>query len=163
MRMSRHSRFWMTGCMALVLLIAQQAPTRMQREADASRRSAIKLLSPYPMDETIRKIESAARTHGLPVLAIVEPQTTPADLPHSLMQPTQVLVLGDSSKTTPVVQTEADQMIELPLQVWVAERADGQTQVTVHDPANLAHSEGLPEDLMANLAALPTWMNAALI
>lgn len=158
----RVSRYWMTGCMALVLLAAQQAPARQQRvDADSTRRGLLKLTSKYNLDETISKIENAARQRGLPVLAIVAPRQSAldnSDKPAS----TQVLVLGDEGGTTPVVQSTGDQGIELPLKVVVAQQPDGSTAVEISDPAALGEANGLPEQMVQSMAAMPDWVDAAL-
>lgn len=154
-------RYWMTGCMALVLLAAQQAPARQQRVDADSRRGCLRMQSKYPVDETIRKIESAARSRGLLVLAVVD---AARDVPGDGVEPTRVLVLGDRTGTTPVLQDDGSgDGIDLPMRVLVASREDGSTEVTISDPASLAREvPDLPAELARSVEALPALMDAAL-
>lgn len=158
------SRYWITGCMALVLLAAGQTPSRA--ESESARRGWITRTSRYSVDETIDKLEKAAHERGIAVFAKVDnrpatanPSATVADGEAS---GSQVLVLGPDDTGTPVMQSENRARIELPLQIRVERGPDGRTVVAVNDSAYLAEQGGAPSDVLSNVAALPGLIDSAL-
>lgn len=157
----RMTRYWMTGCMALVLLVAGRWPVREElEETHLRQRSWITLTSKYDMDETVRQIEQSARDSGLPVLA-----RTVADSPQGQvgrLQPAQVLVLGDEGGQTPVLQAASDATPELPWRVLVRPRPDGRADVLLTDPRGVALPDGVARDTQDKVAALPQMLRAAI-
>lgn len=147
------SRFWMTGCTALVLLAAGDA----QPPADegSSRRQAVTLASGYPVDETLECIVRQARHQGLAVVARL-------DAPSDAAAGRRVLVLGDEAQRTPVLQGQPHNRLALPLQVVVAPTADGRAEVAVDDAAYWQQQPVVPGEVVARVAALPTLIESAL-
>lgn len=160
----RMSRYWISGCMALVLLAAGQTPGRA--ESDSARRGWITRTSRFSVDETMAKLERAAQERGIAVFAKVD-NRTPAALGGEAAtgdhQPaSQVLVLSADDAGTPVMQSESRARIELPLQIRVERGPDGRTVVAVNDSAYLAEQGGAPSDVLSNVAALPGLIDSAL-
>lgn len=160
----RMSRYWISGCMALVLLAAGQASGRA--ESDSARRGWITRTSRFSVDETVAKLERAAQERGIAVFAKVDNRVpapvgsqaaTSDQLPAS-----QVLVLSADDSGTPVMQSESRARIELPLQIRVEQGPDGRTVVAVNDSAYLAEQGGAPSDVLSNVAALPGLIDSAL-
>jgi uncharacterized protein (DUF302 family) len=160
MRLSRH---WMTGCMALVMLIAGRVPLsnlRAEGEPGEQRRWRVESASQRPLDETLVRLSDAARRHGLAVLATVPPATM-ADLGSGA----RVVVLGRRDGQTPVVQQgDAGAALgwSLPLRLVVHADADGSTRVSYEDPSILKGLSELPADVQADLALLPRIVAEAL-
>ena len=138
------NRIWMTGCMALVLLLAGRAPVRAAQEDDRpDSRSRITLSSRYGLDETTRRVEQLARSLGWSIVA----RTRPSPAAGEALAPVadRVLVWGDESGRTPAFQPEGAPLPSLPWQIWLKARADGGTEVSLIDPAALpVPQEGAP-------------------
>lgn len=138
MRMSK--RIWMTGCMALVLVAAGRWPVRDsddQEDADQrGQRTRITLTSKYDLAETLRHVERSVRSAGLPVVARAVPKVPGADPVAS--DAARVLVLGDDAGRTPIMQADGAPAPELPWQVLIHQRPDGQTEVLLPAPEALA-------------------------
>jgi len=154
-------RYWMTGCMALILLVAGRWPQRDDLEDDHLRqRARIALTSKYDMDETVRQIERSVRRNGLPVVlrtTVRPPNGT--DQPH---EQARVLVLGDEDGHTPVLQTQDQGRPELPWTVVIRQRADGQAEVLLSDPVAMAPPEGVSQQTLQKVADLPGMLKAVL-
>ncbi len=161
----RMTRYWMTGCMALVLLVAGRAPQRDEPEDDRLReRTRITLTSKYDVDETVRQIEASVRRSGLPVLArtaVKSARTAEDDAAPGPVE-TQVLVLGDEAGQTPALQADGQALPELPWTVMVSPLPDGQTQVTLSDPGALQPPEGVSAQTARKVATLPDVVKAAI-
>lgn len=150
----RMTRYWMTGCMALIML-AGRAPQRDDAEDGHLRqRTRITLTSKYDVDETARQIERSARMSGLPVLvrtALPARDAAAQEEDHGA----QVLVLGNEDGRTPVLQAEGRAVPHLPWQVTIRRLADGRAEVTLPDARGLPVPEGVDEQTMDRLNALP--------
>jgi hypothetical protein len=137
-------RLWMTGSFAVVMAALSPTLDRM-----GSKR--VLRQSPYDMNETLQRIEDAARHQGLSVLAEVDGS-----------QP--VIVLGSSIGGTPVVMDRADSRPDVPLSVRVRERVGGGIEVLVANAADDTDTDwqDLPTEVADDLAALPQWVDRAL-
>ncbi len=148
------TRYWMTGCMALILLVAGRWPQRDEQEDDRQRQGGwITLTSKYGMDETVRQIERSARLTGLPVVARTAPQ--PPNAPSGDTSRARVLVLGDEGGQTPMMQADSDTQPNLPWTVLIRQRANGQTEVSLSDPDAMDLPEGASASLLERVTALP--------
>lgn len=153
------SRFWMTGCTALVLLAAGPKPLRAaEDEASGRRHAQITLASRYPVDETLERIARQARSQGLAIVARLDDAGRAGAAPGGR----RVLVLGDDDQRTPVLQTSPDNQLALPLQVVMAPRADGGTDVAVGDAAYWSRQPVVPGEVVDRVAALPELVQTAL-
>lgn len=161
----RMSRYWMSGCMALVLLAAGRWPEMGDREeSDQNRRGWVTITSKYSLDQTVRQLQRAARAQGLPVVADVAAgastgqsvRATPSD------GAGRVLVLGRADGHTPVVQAHDASPLDLPLRLLLRAQPDGSTRVMFNDPGMLAGHGVLPADILNDVAALPRVVFSAL-
>lgn len=140
------TRYWMTGCMALVLLLAGRLPVRAEDEAERrSPLARITLSSRFGLDETTRLIERQARAQGLSIVARAPSGAVAASAQAPAEAAGRVLVLGDEAGQTPAMQGVADALPLLPWQVWIRPGRDGGTEVSLLDPQQLPLPEGLPE------------------
>jgi len=155
------SRIWMTGCMALVLMVAGRWPVREELEGtQLKQRAWIALTSKYGINETVRQIERSARKSGLPVLARATPQSPIGS--DQTEGESRVLVLGDEGGQTPVLQAASHLAPELPWKVLVRERPDGQTDVWMTDPDAMAIPEGVTRETLERVTALPQMLKEAI-
>ena len=159
----RLSRYWMTGCMALVLLAAARWPLQNEQdETELTRRGWVTLSSHLPVDETVRRLRQAAQRLGLPVMAQVTPSISHGPGMKNQPQP-QVLVLGQSDGHTPILQAEAASGLDLPLKVLVESMPDGSSRVTYSSAqAWSPPDEEVPQEWQQAMAALPQVVHAAL-
>jgi uncharacterized protein (DUF302 family) len=156
------SRYWMTGCMALVLLVAGRGASAADREeSDPDERHALITASTQqPLDQTLRRLQTAARRHGLDVMVNL-PSAGAAG------QVERVLVLAHRDDgRTPVVQAAAPEGHEgrwaLPMRLVISTSADGGTHITYGDPEALGASGELPPEMLRDVAVLPSIVSAAL-
>ena len=147
------SRFWMTGCTALVLLAAGDA----QPPADegSSRRQAVTLASGYPVDETLERIVRQARHQGLAVVARL-------DAPSDAAAGRRVLVLGGAAPRTPGLHGQPAHAPAPPARGGQAPPGDGRAEVAVDDAAYWQQQPVVPGEVVARVAALPTLIESAL-
>lgn len=164
----RLSRFWMSGCMALVLLAAGRWPAEVgggdRDEADLGRRGWVTITSKYSLDQTARQLQRAARAQGLPVVADVAASAQTARSVKGGHQDGggRVLVLGRADGHTPVMQASDASPLDLPLRLLLRAQPDGSTRVMFSDPRLLAGRAALPDDVMSDIASLPRVVSAAL-
>ena len=145
----RPFRLWMTGSLAVVM-----AALIPMREVNVSERnSTLRLLrhSRFDVSETVLRIEAAARTQGLSVLARVAGARP-------------VIVLASAVGGTLVVMDEANSQPAVPLSVVVhaVEGGGADVLVSLALRAETADWHDLPAAVARDLAALPSWVAQAL-
>lgn len=151
----RMTRYWMTGCMAVVMMAANQAQTRKSGD-NASRKHTLSRASRYSLKTTIGRIQQAARDSGMGIFANVEGSGDEAHVE-------QILVLSDPSGATPIVQDAwSHSELGLPLEVRVSEMEDGTSVVTIIDAAFLEETHTLPQDVVRSVSQLPHLIEVAL-
>lgn len=158
------SRYWMTGCMAIVLLAANQWMNGQDDDdAPAQRRGLIAIGSRYPMEQTVNRLAEAARSRGFALIAQVK-RPAHADTRDHADDDAQVLVFGTLDGHTPVLQAANQEHLDLPLKMIVQSHADGTSTVLFVDPDQLAARGDLQDagELAGELAALPAVVGAAL-
>lgn len=166
----RMSRYWMSGCMALVLMAAGQWPSAARDadagDADLERQGWVAMTSRLPLDQTVKQLQRAARAKGMPVVAdVVADGATASTRPTEGVSGARVLVLGRQDGHTPIFQAADAGPMDLPWRVMLQSRPDGSTRVLFHDPARIAaqidHAD--PADgALADLGALPEVVTTAL-
>lgn len=144
-------RYWVTGGIAAVLAAASQADPE-DREQRASRSSA------YSVEETVDRLQQQARLKGLPIFATLY-------APHAASRDgvALLLVLGNDSAHTAVLQSTHHGALALPLTMRVAPRQGGGSEVQFSAPHWLADQPDLPQELLAKVRALPALVDAALV
>lgn len=143
-------RCWLTGCMAVVMLAAND----LQRQTRKLRTH----VSRYSVEETLLRLEAHARLEGLDVFARLGSSGKHA----TGRRAGAMLVLGPSASETPVIQAAPDAPIHLPLTLWVEPdpRSDG---AVVHLPVVMQTDQAETSlDLLRSVALLPMLVDAAL-
>lgn len=140
-------RLWMTGSLAVVMASLCSGRGVLDDERLASTMRVVRH-SPYSVNETVLRIEQAARQRGQEVLAKIGSSEL-------------VLVLASSVGGTPVLMDTPDAVPDVPLSVQVRSNADGGADVLVarYGDAGLA---ALPDTVAAELLALPGLLDRAL-
>jgi uncharacterized protein (DUF302 family) len=150
-------RFWMTGCMAVVM--SAFAGTTLAR---TEIRGLVSHTSPYGVAETVQRIEASAQRHGLQMFALVERLGSPSgkDVPEGTNW--KVVVLASSEGGTPVLMDRAGGQHAVPMSLVVRANAQGGSEVLVGSTATDATLAGLPSHVQRDLAELPGLVAEAL-
>lgn len=151
--MPRPFRFWMTGCVAVVL--AAVGSTR----AVATERSLQSTASRYGVVETVERIEACARQHGLSVFArMAEPGSASRIAPEFTRGEQAVIVFACGQGGTPVLMTSADARPDLALMLYVRDGPGGGAEVLMPNE----DWSGLPPEVAHDVAELPRVVAEAL-
>jgi uncharacterized protein (DUF302 family) len=145
----RPLRLWMTGSLAVVM--AALIPMREVPDNDRSHLMRVLRHSRFGVNETVLRIESSARQHGLSVLARMDG-----------LRP--VIVLASSVGGTLVVMHGATSALDVPLSVMVRAGTDGGADVLIASVASASAEQWreLPRAVADDLAALPVLVERAL-
>lgn len=148
-------RFWMTGCVAI--MVAAVSGGRSYANDD---RLTLTGVSRYDVAETVQRIEASAQRHGMHVLACL-----PRKMNAVTGESGYMLVLESSQGGTPVLMETEGARPSLLLSVILRSAQAGGTEVLMHEEA-LGDLGGLPEGLSAqvqhDLADLPKVLDEAL-
>ena len=117
--------------------------------------------SPYPVDETIRRLEEVVRGKGLTIFARIDHRAGAREAGLE-MQDEQVLVFGSPKAGTPLMIAQPLVGLDLPLRVLVWRGADGRVWASYQDSAFIARRYGLADGLEKNISVLPALVEAAL-
>jgi uncharacterized protein (DUF302 family) len=111
----------------------------------------VHVASRYPVDETVRHLQTAFAGKGLQVFAVID-HSGEAEKVGLKMRPTKVVIFGSPKGGTPLMVAAPSLAIDLPLKALVAEDAEGKVSVTYNDPAYLKDRHGVANELIKNLA-----------
>ena len=111
----------------------------------------VRLVSRYPVDETIQRLTQAFSGIGMHIFAVIDHSGEAAKVGFN-MPTTKVIIFGSPKGGTPVMLAAPSLAIDLPLKALVAEDAKGNTSVTYNDPEYLKDRHNVPSDLIKNLA-----------
>ena len=129
------------------------APSEFRRKeaADMSKENGlIQVASPYSVEETLKRLESAFAERGLQVFALID-HSGEAERIGLKMRPTKVLIFGSPKAGTPLMVAAPSLAIDLPLKALIAEDERGRVSVTYNDAAYLQRRHGVPQELIKNL------------
>jgi len=100
--------------------------------------------SPYPVGETMDRLERAVRDRELIVVARVD-HAAAAQKAGLTLRPTQLLIFGSPKAGTPLMQSAQSVGIDLPLKALAWEDDKGQVWLAYNDPAWLAARHGVTD------------------
>lgn len=101
--------------------------------------------SPYPVSETIDRLEAAVTGAGATVFARVDHGAGAASVNLELA-PSELLIFGNPKLGTPAMQDGPTAGLDLPLRVLAYADGEGVVRLVYHAPATLAAAHGLPTD-----------------
>jgi uncharacterized protein (DUF302 family) len=120
----------------------------------------ITLPSDFPVAETIDRLAELVTARGLHVFARVD-HADGAAKAGMVLRPTQLLIFGNPTGGTPLMQDRQTAGIDLPVKALAWEDADGRVWLGYNDAAWIAQRHGLGADsrkaievMAAGLAAL---------
>lgn len=117
--------------------------------------------SPYPVAETVGKIESALGAKGIKVFARID-HSGEAKAAGLTLRPTEVLIFGNPKAGTPLMQATPTIAIDLPLKVLVWQDDQGQVQVAWNSADYLTQRHGLDPEAGKPLAAIGGLIESAI-
>ena len=116
--------------------------------------------------DTMNRLEAAVKAKGLTVFARIDHAAGAAAIGLTL-RPTEVLIFGNASGGTPLMQSVQTIGIDLPLKALVWQDSSDVTWLSCNDPASLAQRYGLSaatDAVIGNLtAALDALAKAATV
>ena len=115
----------------------------------AANNGLITLASKYPVEESLRRLESLLNHSG------------EADKVGLKMPPTKLLIFGNPKGGTPLMQAAPTVAIDLPLKALFWEDANGECWLTYNDPEYLQSRHGVPAELLANLSGMNALLQKA--
>ena len=122
-----------------------------------SEEGLVTIPSAFSVKETIDRLESAAKSHGLAIFARVDHASGAAQVGMAL-RPTEVLLFGNPKGGTPLMQDNQTAGLDLPLKALAWEDADGKVWLTRNDSAWIAKRHGVGEKSAAAVAAIESGM-----
>ncbi len=121
----------------------------------------VTLASPYPVAETLDRLESILHARGATVFARIN-HAAAAAAAGLTMRPTQVLVFGNPKIGTPVMQAAPTIAIDLPFKALAWKDEAGKVWLAYNSAEYLARRHGVGESTVAPLAAVAEPIAAAL-
>jgi uncharacterized protein (DUF302 family) len=119
----------------------------------------ITLPSSHGPSETMSRLEAAAKTKGMSVLARIDHAASAAKIGTSL-RPTEVLIFGNPKGGTPLMQAVQTIGLDLPLRALVWQDASGRTFLSYNDPGWLAKRHAIGRELAVPVDALSATLDA---
>jgi uncharacterized protein (DUF302 family) len=119
----------------------------------------ITIASDFPVAETIDRLAERAAAHGLDIFARVDHAAGAAKVGMPL-RPTQLLIFGNPTGGTPLMQDRQTAGIDLPIKALAWEDADGRVWLAYNDAAWIARRHGLGADSAKAVEAIAAGMAA---
>src|SRR5271154_1877406 len=117
--------------------------------------------SPYPVPETLARLQSVLKEKGISVFALID-HSGEAEKAGLKMRPTQLLIFGSPKGGTPLMIASPTLAIDLPLKALVWEDDAGQVRITYNSPEYLQRRHHFPADLLKNISGAATLFQKAL-
>jgi uncharacterized protein (DUF302 family) len=110
----------------------------------------VHLRSHHSVQETLQRLESALRGHGVSIFARID-HSGEAEKVGLRMPPTQVLIFGSPKAGTPLMVASPTLAIDLPLKALAWEDAAGTVWLSYNSPEYLKQRHNVPDDLITNI------------
>ena len=113
----------------------------------------VHLSSPYPVAETLKRLDSVLQSRGLTAFARID-HSGEAEKVGMKMHPTQLVIFGSPKGGTPLMVASPTLAIDLPLKALVWEDAGGKVWVSYNNAEYLKQRHNIPEELVKNIAVI---------
>ena len=100
------------------------------------------ILSRFGPRETMDRLETEIRAHGLNVFARIDHAAGAAEVGLTL-RPTNLIIFGNARGGTPLMQSVQTVGIDLPLKALVWQDAGGKTWISYNEPSWIAQRHGV--------------------
>ncbi len=111
-------------------------------ETDSSS-GIVSLSSPWPIGETVERIETVLAAKKIKVFARIDQSAEAASVGLKL-RPTVLLIFGDPAKGTPLMESHPTLALDLPLKALAWESKPGEVYVSLNSPEFLQKRHQLP-------------------
>jgi uncharacterized protein (DUF302 family) len=142
----------------LAVMLLTIAPVAVQAADTAGLANRV---SPYPVTETLDRLEAVLKSKGVKVFARIDHAAEAQSVGMSL-RPTQLLIFGNPKAGTPLMRANQSIGLDLPMKALAWQDAQGQVQLTWNSPDYLTGRHGLDAEFNKNLAAVSGLIEAAL-
>ena len=120
----------------------------------------VQIPSRHSVDATVDKLTTILKSKGVTLFALVD-HSGEAEKVGMKMPPTRLLIFGSPKAGTPLMLASPSAALDLPLKILIAEDAQGKVSISYNSAEFLQERHGLREDLLQNVAVLPTLAAAA--
>jgi uncharacterized protein (DUF302 family) len=121
----------------------------------------IHLDSPYSVPETVDRVLKQLSERGLTLFSRIDHSAGAAAVGLE-MPPTELLIFGSAKAGTPLMLAAPTLAIDLPLKALAWQDKDGQVRLSFNTAEYLKNRHNIPNDLLKNIAGLPSVLEAAL-
>src|SRR5260370_19036418 len=111
----------------------------------------VHLRGPYPVAETLKRLEGVLQTRHHRVFARVD-HSGEAEKVGLKMRPTQLIIFGSPKSGTPLMVASPTLSIDLPLKALVWEDTDGKVWLSYNSPDYLKRRHEIPDELVKTIA-----------
>jgi uncharacterized protein (DUF302 family) len=120
------------------------------------------IASSFGPKETMDRLEAKIRAHGMTVFARIDHAAGAAEVGLTL-PPTELIIFGNASGGTPLMQSVQTVGIDLPLKALVWEDTAGKTWISYNEPSWIAqrHSVANAEPVVSKMATALSAMSKA--
>jgi uncharacterized protein (DUF302 family) len=119
----------------------------------------ITVRSSYGPNETLDRFEAEVKAKGMTVFAHIDHAAGAAAVGLPL-RPTELLIFGNATGGTPLMQSAQTIGIDLPLKALVWQDASGNTWLSYNEPSWLVQRHGLGAEAQATVGAMIALLNA---
>lgn len=127
----------------------------------SSENGLVSIPSPYPVPETVKKLQAALESHGMKIFALVD-HSGEAEKAGLTLRPTELLIFGSPRGGTPLMQASPTLAIDLPLKALAWQDDSGKVWVTYNAPEFLEQRHYISGDLLKNIAGTGALLQKAL-
>jgi uncharacterized protein (DUF302 family)/uncharacterized membrane protein YidH (DUF202 family) len=128
--------------------------------AGGAAKGIVSAKSRYSVDESVERLKRALAAKGVTVFAVVDHSGEAAKVGMK-MPSTKLVIFGSPKGGTPLMLAAPSVAIDLPLKILVAEDAAGAVWISYNSAEYLRERHGFPEDLVANIAVVGKFAEAA--
>jgi uncharacterized protein (DUF302 family) len=121
----------------------------------------IHLDSPYSVPETVDRVLKQLSERGLALFARIDHSAGAAAVGLE-MPPTELLIFGSAKAGTPLMLAAPSLAIDLPLKALAWQDKNGKVRLSFNSAEYLKNRHNIPNDLLKNIAGLPSILEAAL-
>jgi uncharacterized protein (DUF302 family) len=108
--------------------------------------------------ETMDRLVAEVRAKGLTVFARIDHAAGAKEVGLAL-RPTELVIFGNAKGGTPLMQSNQEIGIDLPLKALVWQDASGVTWISYNDPTSLAKRHGLGHEVEAPVKAMTAMLS----
>jgi uncharacterized protein (DUF302 family) len=121
----------------------------------------VHLDSPYSVPDTFSRVLKLLSEKGLTLFARIDHGAGAAAVGLE-MPPTELLIFGSAKAGTPLMLAAPTLALDLPLKALAWQDKDGKVRLSFNSAEYLKNRHNIPNDLLKNIAGLPSILQAAL-